>query len=191
MKNWTKKTLYLRSLVERSPAKENLNPVRNVKERNFDSKVFLLDSDKKKQQVCLEFLTKVIQSSRSRVFRAIKSKEKNANATDRRGKFPTRKSNRRDVEFVKSFIAKFATYEASYIPNSINSRLLHPALNLRNMYSIYRNHCAFDGNVILSEQIFRRIFKTFALEFRKHLKVGCAKCKELNEQMQPKVQALK
>lgn len=57
--NWSGKTQLLRSLIERKPVEENLNPTKNVKKRNYISTYFLSDDEGKEQQVCLSLLSKI------------------------------------------------------------------------------------------------------------------------------------
>lgn len=104
--NWSQKTRFLRSIVERKRVKEQLSPKMNLKKREYTSKFFLIDDNNKRQQVCSLFIPKVLQIARSTVFRATQSKDKNPTAIEKRGKYPTNKTGVRKFFFMKSFIEK-------------------------------------------------------------------------------------
>lgn len=152
--NWSYKTRFLRSLTERKPTKKNLNPTKNVKKRNFVSKYFVCADDGIKHQICSSFLTKILRISRKTLYRAIESVERNPDAIDLRGKYPTRKTDFRDIQFCRQFINKFATFDTHH-----NYKYLHPRLRIKTMYHLYcRTFESINDRKMLSKYMFRKIF---------------------------------
>lgn len=190
--NWTQKTSFLFSLAERHSLKKRYNPILSVKKRNHSSKFFLVDNDGNKRQVCSTFLSQMLKISKKKLTRATMYEAADAVA-DRRGKFPSKKIKYADTEFAKECIQEYATYESRYKMSATSSKYLHPDLNLRKIYSIYRDRCQFTGNAVLSESSFRNsIFKPFFdLKFRKRGKGECAKCKRLEKHLRPLIQSVK
>lgn len=181
LKNWTQKTLYLRTLCKSACVKKNLNPVINLKKRNFSNKYYLSNQSGVQHQVCLDFILKCVQIPRSRFYAATKSIVSNETAKDNRGKFPTNKTSESDMLFVKEFINSFPTYESHYKIVRTNLKYLSPFLNIKRMYKEYCLKCNFKRRKPLSEWKFRHVFNTeFNLSFAR-LKVDtCRKCDMLN-----------
>lgn len=182
--NWSQKTLFLRSLAERSHVQPNLNPIINIKNRHFLSEYFLSDSRQKKRKICLSFILKVLQISKSRMFRALESQKSNPNAIDHRGKFASRKTEREHIEFAKSVIQSISSFESKYKTSSETEKYFPPNLNLKKVYNIYQEQCQLNERKEVSPQIFRRIFRnSFNLKFLKRCTSKCELCKELQIQM--------
>lgn len=179
LKNWTQKTLFLRTLTKTERVKENLNPIINLKQRNTHNKFYLSDEIGTQHQVCMEFLLKCIQVNRSRIFTAIKSITSNETAKEHRGVFPKKKIDEKDIAYVKDFINSFPTYESHYSNKSddSNRKYLSPHLTIKRMYKEYCLKCNFKRKIPLNECKFRQIFNTdFNLNFAR-LKVDtCRKC---------------
>lgn len=174
---WSGRTKLLRSLVERKPTKKGLDPAKNVKERNFISKYFLNDDDGKRHQVCSSFLTRILQIDRKTLYRAMQSVVRNPNALERRGKYPTRRTDTRDIQFCKQFINKFATFDSHH-----DFKYLHPRLKVKTMYDLYcQTVVNEDGRKVLSMGMFRKIFKRdFNLRTFKRTK-KCHTCVEIKK----------
>lgn len=131
LNNWSEKTKFLRSLIKRNSVEENPNPRINLKQRNFVSKYFLADGEGKRQQICSSFLSKLLQINRTTLFRAAQSAEKNPNAVESRGKYPTIKTDARNIQFVKTFIQKFPTFG-----DDQRYEYLHPRLNINKTFIV-------------------------------------------------------
>lgn len=176
VQSWSSKTQLLRSFIQRSQAKENIDPKINLKPRDHISKYFLKDEKGNQKQVCSSFLTKILQISRVTLFRAGQSTEINPQALERRGLYPTRRTDTRSIQDVKNFIGKFPTFESHRI-----YKYLHPRLTIKKMYKIYVNESNLNGKKPLSVHIFRRIFKKdFMLRFVRRRK-RCNTCKRLDK----------
>lgn len=100
LKTWTKKIQFLRSIVNREPVKENLNPRVSLKKREFFSSYHLNDGNGKPQRICSQFVERLLQINRAKLFRAVSSVTKNPNAIDQRGKHPRKKTDPADILFI-------------------------------------------------------------------------------------------
>lgn len=179
--NWTQKTLFLRSLTKTISLKENLNPKISLKEKKFSHKYYLSDQNGAQYEVCVTFLLNCIQIARTRLFDAIKTTTTNETAKDNRGNRITKRTNEKDISFVKDCINSFPSYESHYKISKSNRKYLNPCLTIKRMYREYCIKCTFKRKKPLSEWQFRNIFNTeFNLSFAR-LKVDtCRKCDMLN-----------
>lgn len=183
--DWTKKTLYLRSSVERSKIERklsDLNPIHQQKDRNYTYRYFLQDDSGNKQEVCNNFLHKCLQVNSKRVYRALSTIESNPIAKDRRGTQPSKnKTNDRDKQYVKDFIAKFPKYKSHYGRKDSDRDYLPSHLNIRKMYREYVAVSEFRRRTVLSENMFRQIFNTeFNLAFKRPKTDTCKTCDEIH-----------
>lgn len=175
--NWTQKTLFLRTLTKTSAVKEKLNPIINLKKRNFSHKYYMSDSTGAQHQVCLGFLLNCVQITRSRLLTANKSIISNETAKDNRGNRLNEQTNENDISLAMNFISSFPTYESHYRVSRSNIKYLSPFLTITRIYREYCLKCNFKRKKPLSEWKFRNIFNTkFNLSFAR-LKVDtCRKC---------------
>lgn len=183
--DWTKKTLYLRSCVERNAVGRkisDLNPIHQQKERNYTYCYFLLDDSGQKQQVCNNFFYTCLQVNSKRIYRAIGTNQSNPTAKERRGTKPSiNKSNERDIQYIKEFIRKFPKYKSHYGRKDSDRDYLAPNMNLRKMYGEYVAVAEFRQRTVLSEHMFREIFNTkFNLAFKRPKTDTCKTCDEIN-----------
>lgn len=176
LKNWSQKNLYLRSLVKRLPVKDDLRSVKCIpKKANY--KYFLANTHGEQEEVCSRFFLQCLQVSSSSVYRIIKSVTTNESAKELRGQFPTRKTSKRDLQFVKSFIQRFPCYSSHYGRSQSNKRYLNPNMNIIRMYKEYCIVCEFEKRKSISEWKFRHIFNTsFNLAFHPKKVDTCRKC---------------
>lgn len=137
MNSWKIKNLYLRSLVKKLPRKENLNPI-NPRYK-YLCKYYAIDSEGVQQQVCLQFLSKCLHVSKSKLKRITEFVQTNPIGVESRGKCAKKKYAEIDVKFLRSFIETFPTYESHYKSSKSNSskKYLSPFLNIRRMYKEY------------------------------------------------------
>lgn len=134
----------------------------------------MADGDGKQQQICSSFFSKLLKINRSTLFRAIRSAEKNPTAVERRGKYPTRRIDTRDIQFLKAFIEKFPTFESGR-----NYKYLHPNLRLNKLYDIYSDQCETN---VLKKSTFWKIFKRdFNLRFFRRTQ-KCEICENMKKQ---------
>lgn len=182
--NWSKKTLYLRSYVKRIPSEDNIKSVKcTAKRTNY--KYYLTDGNGKHEEVCHTFFLRCFQIPRTTLANAIKSMVTNESATDRRGKFPTRKTKPRDLKFVKRFIRKFPCYRSHYGASKTTRKYLNPSLNISRLYREYKIVCQFEKRKIVSEWKFRDVFNTdFNLGFKPRKTDTCRKCDKFNAGIQ-------
>lgn len=174
-------------MVRRKIEKENLNPASKQKDRSFRSSSFLIDDKGEKHEVCQSFLLKLLQVPRVTLYRAVASVDANPKAIDKRGKYPSRKCDARDIQFIKNFISQLTVYETKFNRSASSEKYLHPGLNVTRLYTIYKEICRQMSRKVLSKTKFIHIFKTgFSLKVYKVNQI-CQKCKSLNAQLDKKV----
>lgn len=183
--NWTQKTLFLRSLVKICSVKENLNPVINLKSKNFHNKYYLSDRFGIQHQVCLNFILNCLCITQTKMFHATKSFLSNETAKDLRGNISTRKTKDSDIDFIKDFISEFPTYESHYKVSRSDKKYLSPFLNIKRMYREYCLKCKFMKKKVVKEWKFRHIFNTeFNLSFARPKVDTCRKCDRFKVKLQ-------
>lgn len=184
LENWSKKVLFLRANVKFPSSKENIYSVKCTAKRNH-YKYYLTDKSGKHEEVCHTFFLRCFQISQSKLNRVIRSVVTNESASDRRGKFPTRKTNINDLKFVKRFIRKFPCYQSHYGASKTEKKYLNPNLNIMRLYREYQLVCNFQKKKVVSEWKFRNIFNTkFNLGFKPNKTDTCRKCDKFNAVIQ-------
>lgn len=177
--------------MKRFNVKESLNPIINLKKRNFSHEYYLSDKFSVQHQVCLSFLLKCIQITQAKMFRATTSITCNETATNSRGNFSTRKTKHSDILLVKEFIDKFPRYESHYKISHSNIKYLSPFWNIKRMYREYCLQSNFnfhtqcrDEEKPVNEWKFRQIFNTeYNLSFAR-LKVDtCGTCDKIDAEI--------
>lgn len=183
-KNWSQKTMYLRSLIKSVPKEEDLNPVTRVEKRTKHN-YYLISSNGEHEEVCYQFFLNCLKVSKSSLSRAIKSVVTNESAVESRGRFPARKTKISDIKFVKKFIQGFPCYHSHYGPKKSNKKFLNPNLNIRRLYREYSIVRDFKGRNKVSEWKFRHIFNTkFNLGFRPKKVDTCRRCDKFIAEIQ-------
>lgn len=183
--NWSRKTLFLPTLIKCKAVKENLDPILIQKKRNFFNKYYLSDKSGNQCEVCLSFVVKCLQINQSRIFRAQKTTIFNETACEKRGKYPTKITPADDVSYLKSFIDEFPRYESHYSISNANYQFLSPNFNIQKLYDEYKLVCSKNGRNAVSTWKFRHIFNTeFNLKF-KPLKIDtCHTCDKIKAEIQ-------
>lgn len=187
--NWSKKTKFLRTIVNRKPVNENVDPVANAKKRDFFCEYHLNDSNGENCRVCSSFVENLLQINRHKIFRAIRSKTKNPSAEDRRGKSSRSKTKPEDIALVREFIRSFPYYESNVKSNASNIKYFHPRLTLQKIFELYRNVCLFKQRVALSKNMFDRLLKKNFPHLKPYqsVKSKCDMCQHFNQQKKRKV----
>lgn len=183
--NWSKKRIFLWSLVKSFEPKPKIIPVTRVKKKLFTHAYYLVDSSGKTHQVCLSFLVKCLQISRDTINTAANKISSNPNAIDRRGTYGGKNKNVSDISLLKAFINKFPRYESHYKSSKSNStEYLIPSLNIIRMYREYCLLCRAEKRTVLSEWMFRNIFNTkFNLRFGRPKVDTCKTCDQINTKL--------
>lgn len=177
--SWSKKRLFLWSLVQSHDSKNKIVPVTQMKKIQSTNSYYLTDINCVTHQVCLNFLINCLQISRATMNRAINSRISNPTAVDRRGGYRNRNRHTivNDILFLKTYINKFPRYRSHYqsSKSSSTARYLPPTWNIIRMFREYRLICCARKRRVLSEWMFRNIFNTqFNLRFGR-LKVDTCK----------------
>lgn len=182
LKNWSEKTLYLRSLVKNTTKKENLDPVKINSKRKYT--YFVINSKNEHQRVCLQFIIKCLQITQSSMNRALRSSVENSDASDLRGKFPNNIIKSEDKHFILEFIGKFPRYSSHYSTTVSKKMYLNPNLNIIKLYREYVAVCNFENRTVLKESFFRHIFNTkFNLAFKPRKSDTCRTCDKLEARL--------
>lgn len=192
MTKWSEKTKFLRSVAKREPAKENISARVNLKKKNYFTSYYLDDSNGEPQRVCSDFLIKLLDINRTKLFRAISTITTNPNAIDHRGETAKKKkSNPVDIAFVVDFIQTLPKYESKSKPKSSEIKYFHPNLTPQKLYQLYGNICKFKQRNSLSKSVFVKVLKERFVHLRqfKNSK-DCHTCKKIKEQKKRKVLSL-
>lgn len=179
--DWPNQTRFLRSLISNQPQKENLDPIIAAKRRENSYAYHFIDENGSLTRVCLSFFTKVLQVDRSKVFRAVDTIKRNPNAVEKRGK-AKRTKNTADINHMKDFIHKFVSYDSSHKASKSNVKYLHPRLNLRKMFLLYSEDCAFKHRKVLSDTIFRKTVHDSNLKLLRKSQQKCERCEDAKKQ---------
>lgn len=177
LRGWSAKTQFIRKYIVIEPVKEKISPIINEKKKENRYVYHLPNEGGSLYQVCLSFFSNVLQITRSKVFRSVKSIKSNPNAIERRGKSKANKTPQIDMKYLKEYIGNFVTYESSYDIQRANLKFLHPRINSRKMYQLYSESCVYKNRKILSETIFRRVLKNqFNISVVSPATTKCAIC---------------
>lgn len=184
--NWSKKQIFLWSLLKSSITKSKLIPIIPLRRKMCTYSYYLSDVHGKTHQVCLHFLTNCLQINKSTVKRAADRMISNPNAVEKRGQFRNKFKIVADISYLKSFMKKFPCHQSHYGPSKSNSivKYLNPNLNIIKMYREYCLLSKVMKRKVLSEWMFRNIFNTqFNLNFAR-LKVDtCKTCDTLTTKL--------
>lgn len=177
--NWCRKCLFLRSMVDIYPRRENLKLVITTT-KSYRYEYHMIDKNGTRQRVCQKFLLQCLQISDYIMYKAVRSSILNANAIDHRGHFPNRLSKSDDFKFIYDFIKSFPTFQSHYSSSKSNVKYLNPSLNITRMYREYCLVCNFKSRNILSQWKFSHIFNTkFNLRFHRPKVDTCKTCDRL------------
>lgn len=183
LENWSKKRLYLRSMIQNQTSKENFNPITNRNKTMND--YFLTDNSGNKLKVCFGFFSKCLQLSKGIIYRANKTIISNEKATDSRGGSLARKTSQSDLRFLMDFIRKFPSYHSHYGASKSGKKFLNSNLNIKRLYREYSIVCKFEKRKTLSEWKFRHIFNTkFNLGFKPKKADTCRVCDKIEALIQ-------
>lgn len=175
LENWSKKRLFLRSLIKTRPVKESFNPVTTKTRVMYD--YFLLNSYGNQEKVCFGFFLKCMQISKESIYRCMKTSISNETAKDNRGRGSTKKTSENDLKFVENFIRKLPSYRSHYGPSKSDKKFLHPNLNIKRLYREYCIISKFKKRKPVSEWKFRETFNTkFNLGFHPKRVDTCRTC---------------
>lgn len=180
LQSWNHKTAFLRELVSQEKSnKENVNPIIPLKIKDFSFSCIMTDDQGVKHRVCVQFLSKLLQTNRSKLFRAVRSTQNNPLGIDRRGRYPARATKPEDKQFVQDFLKNIPQYESKWNRSQSSTKLIHPDLSVKKLYEKYTAKCYAEQRKKMSMSYFQKIFKTFNFDFAKHRTKTSWKCHEL------------
>lgn len=184
LKSWSQKTKFLRELVVRKKSdKENINPIIQLKKKASSVSCFLSDDQSVKHRVCIWFLSKLFQIGRSKLFRAVESTDRNPLAVDHRGRNLARMAKYQDKQFVQDFIRNISQYESKWNQSQPSRKYLHPDLSFKKLYAKYKMSCSDQERKAMSLGYFKKIFKTFDIDFAKYRTQTCWECHEIKSKL--------
>lgn len=182
--NWSKKTIFLRSLIKSVESKEKVVPIIPLRPKKKWYSYYLNDGNGITYQVCQMFLLKCLQISKATINRAANTIISNPNAVERRGGFRNKDANSNDILFLKAFIEKFPRYNSHYGSSKSKVEYLNPSLNIIKMYREYCLICRASKKKVLTESMFRQIFNTkFNLRFTRPKVDTCKTCDKLTNRL--------
>ena len=99
-------------------------------------------------------------------------------AKDQRGTGPGRKMEPARRKLVMEHIQMFPRYTSHYSRKSnLNTRYLSPELNIKKMFSLYKEYCTEKNATPVKESYYRYIFNTqFNLRFHRPNSDTCSRC---------------
>lgn len=112
------------------------------------------------KRVCISFFLNTLDIGERTVDRSLRSKHSGTFATtDKRGKHvPHNITPDSMVEDIPKHIESFPVHEAHYTRKDTNRKFLGQDLNIRKMYSLYKEECKNKGKRHTSESKYRAIF---------------------------------
>lgn len=154
--------------------------VKNKREqRAYTKKCYFMNNDAK-IQVCQNFFTKTLNIGPSVIFDAVKKRSStgNFNAVDNRGKHePSNKTKPQIMEEIRRHIESFPCVESHYTRKDTNKKYLAADLNIRKMYTLYKQLCQEENKEAANELTYRRVFATeYNLSFFVPKKDQCTIC---------------
>ncbi|KAL4713228.1 hypothetical protein ACJJTC_013158 [Scirpophaga incertulas] len=148
-------------------------------QRAYTKKCYFINNDVK-IQVCQNFFTKTLNIGPSVVFDAVKKRNStgNFNTVDNRGKHePSNKTKPQIMEEVRRHIESFPCMESHYTRRDTNKKYLAADLNIRKMYTLYKQLCQKENIEAVNELTYRRVFATeYNLSFFVPKKDQCTMC---------------
>lgn len=150
LSNWNQKTLFLRTLAKKLLCEPTMNPINNLKKKEFYHKYYLTNMAGNQVEVCLWFLITCLQITKSKMLRAISNTVSNEIAKDFRGAYPTKKTEVDDYDYLKTFIEKYPKYESHYKISASTKKYLSPYMNIEILYRQYTISCESEERTILS-----------------------------------------
>lgn len=130
-------------------------------------------------RVCQSFFLNTLDIGERTVDRSLRSKRSGTFATtDKRGKhIPHNITPDSMVENIRKHIESFPVLEAHYTRKDTNRKFLGQDLNIRKMYSLYKEECKNKGKRHTSESKYRAIFcNEYNYSFYVPKKDQCATC---------------
>ncbi|CAG9840815.1 unnamed protein product [Diabrotica balteata] len=180
--NFSAQNAFLVGIVKLSkPATHR--PRNGTRQKKAVSYTYVLNTPKESHKVCKMYFLETFAISNGRLMRALKKGEISFPGEDLRGKHaPSNKTPEGNIQLVRDHINSFPSYESHYTrAHNPNRKFLDPELNVRTMYTLYKEKCVEDP---VSESLYRQIFhRDFNLHFHVPLKDTCVKCDKYKNQV--------
>lgn len=154
---------------------------KRVKDSGYRANTFeyFINDGEGRRQVCLKFILKTLDLSHKYVYYTVSQAFHGLSKEDQRGKtVPANKTTETTRESVIKFIKNLPALPSHYCRKE-TTRLYLPVefKNIRNLYRIYKEDRTRESLDVVSENIFRDIFKKeFNLGFHVPKKDKCLKC---------------
>lgn len=184
LKSWSEKTTFILNHIETTECKTRRKPDarKNIRfTKLFHREYFFISQD---HRVCKSFFKKVLQISEGRIENCVQKKRSSAGtcAVDLRGKHSSRKKTPANkLQHVVKFINSMPHYESHYTRNTTNEKkFLDSNLNMKILYSEYKNYCNEHGIEPVSMYMFRDTFyRKFNLRFKPPAQDTCDYCNNI------------
>lgn len=184
LKSWTEKTTFILNHMEISECKKRrkADARKNIRFKKMSHREYFFISEH--HQVCKNFFKKVLQISEGRIEKCVQKKQSNPGtcAIDFRGKHSLRKKTpAHKIQIAIKFINSLPHYESHYTRNTKNEKkYLDASLNLKILYSEYKNYCNEKDTASVSMYMFRDIFyRKFNLRFKAPAQDTCDYCNKI------------
>ncbi|XP_050436678.1 uncharacterized protein LOC126843296 isoform X2 [Adelges cooleyi] len=166
MSDYKRQNTYICGLIKRYEVK-----VRRTRDGSRGNKgstnKYFLNIEGMNLNVCKLFFLQTFAISDGRMSRALQKEKCGHVGADFRGKGPSaNKTEEWRVEEVKKHIKSFPAFTSQHTQaHNPNRRYLNPNLNVRLMYTLYKESCLIKQNKPVSENLYRKIFSELNLHF--------------------------
>lgn len=178
MGNFSTQNAFLCGIIKQHQPKIH-RPRSGVKGARASIYIYFINTAELSHQVCKQYFIDTYRISNGRLMRALKRGRLSSPGEDLRGKHPPgNKTPDEKIERVKIHIQSFPAYQSHYTrEHNPNRKYLDTNLNIRTMYSLYKEKCDEENTSPVSEAMYRKIFhRDFNLHFHVPLKDTCVKC---------------
>lgn len=179
MGHFARQQSFISGLVKKKPVERRRarDSSRAPKECSY---VYSLNNGSRSVHVCRRFFTDTFCISDGRLSRLLKAYLATGSpaSNPKKGKEPTNKISEAALQTVHDHISGFPAYTSHYSRNkNPNRKYLHPGLNIRKLYHLYRDACKEKNQTPVKESKYRHIFNTeYNLHFKAPHKDTCTRC---------------
>lgn len=159
MGNFSTQNAFLCGIIKQHRPKVH-RPRSGVKGIRASTYTYFINTAEVSHQVCKQYFIDTYKISNGRLIRALKRGQSSSPGEDLRGKHPPgNKTPEQKIEGVRNHIQSFPAYQSHYTrEHNPNRKYLDTNLNIRTMYTLYKEKCDEENSSPVSEAMYRKIF---------------------------------